>query len=44
MTNNFRARTAQEQAALEKLRAAFRSSCSYCMKIRARCPVCAGVF
>ena len=41
---NYRARTAKEQEALEKKRAAFRSKCQACMNIRARCPVCAGVF
>jgi len=39
-----RARTTPESDALEKQRAAFRSRCRYCMKIRALCPVCAGVF
>lgn len=38
------ARTTSESNALEAVRAAFRSPCRYCMKIRATCPVCAGVF
>jgi len=42
--SNYHARTAKEQDALERKRAAFRSKCPACMKIRARCPVCAGVF
>jgi len=42
--SNYRARTAKEQETLERKRAAFKSSCQACMKIRAPCPVCAGVF
>jgi len=38
------ARTSSESDALEAMRVAFHSPCRYCMKIRAPCPVCAGVF
>jgi len=47
MTNNFRARTAQEQEALERQRATFTRAatcrgCLTCIKNRARCPVLRG--
>lgn len=37
-------RTTRESELVEAQRAAFRSSCKYCMRIRAKCPVCAGVY
>jgi len=37
-------RTRTESDALEELRVAFTSRCVYCMRIRATCPVCAGVY
>jgi len=40
----YRARTTQEQEALEQERSAFRSTCPQCRKHRRTCPVCAGVF
>jgi len=45
----YKARTTQEQAALEKKRAVFvhcarARRCPQCIKNRARCPVCAGVY
>jgi len=45
----YRARTGPEQDALERERVAFTRAaisrgCELCVKIRARCPVCAGVY
>lgn len=37
-------RTKRQSELLEEKRAAFRSKCPACMKIRATCPVCAGVY
>jgi len=46
----YKARTTQEQEKLERQRAAFASAttagnrCPTCLRNRARCPVCAGVY